>query len=203
MNKISKLKVQQAHFILREATYPPNHAQPRGAQVSPHLLTLGEVRGMTKPPPSQLCTPRETPNEPAKPFPFFVRRSQFWSQALAFARRDRNFCVSEHHRPRARRPTSSGFRCSFRRLAQCQSVPPGSSCSPEGLTNVASTENWELPCSGKPSTTTTNLLDLKIAHQNVGGNSSTFLATNLRRDTLHRESPSGQFPSPSARCAEF
>ena len=44
---------------------PPNQAQPRGAQVSPHLLLmLGEVRGMTKPPPSQLCTSRETPNEP-------------------------------------------------------------------------------------------------------------------------------------------
>ena len=184
---------------------------------------------MTKAPPSQLCTPTETPNEPAKPFPLFVGRANSGLGLQSFAWSDRKLCVSEDHRPptstasttnraRARRrPTNSGYRRSFRRLAAINATPSLRSApaladpSPlRALTNVVSTASWEPPCSGKQtiyhhlqSSGVSRIFQIKIeiAHQNVGGNSSTCLPTDPRRDTLHRKSPSGQYPSSSARCA--
>ena len=104
---------------------------------------------MTKPPPSQLCTPTETPNEPAKPFPLFVGGAnsglglcfcQERQEILRLRRPPSPHLHSQHDKSRSSTPSNqfgiSSFLSSSRRN-QCNSIPPVSPCSrrpvsPEG-----------------------------------------------------------------------
>ena len=173
--------------ILREATQPRKPAKSRStswsAGVSPSAPdTWGSSRNDQATALATVHAKRDA--QRARQAISALRRSQFWSRALAFARRDRKFgrpraphLHSQHDKSRSSTP-SDHFRVS-------------SFLSSSGR---------------KPSTTTSNLLASPGSKSRSRSRTRMLVVVHLprdrsSRDTLHRESRSGQYLSPSARCA--
>ena len=222
--KLRGMNLQRAHTqFLGNSTRgnPPNHAQPRGAQVSRHLLLMGEVRGMTKHRPHNCARQQRRPTSPPSHFRS-TSEEPILVSGFGFCQERQEFCVSEDHRPphlnnqhdksRSNQFGMSSFLSSSGRN-QCNCIGPVSPCSrrpvsPEGThqcgvhCKLGTSLQWQtihhLQFSG---VSRIFQIKIEIAHQNVGGNSSTCFPTDPRRDTLRRKSPSDQYPCSSACCA--
>ena len=123
---------------------------------------------------------------------------------------------SQHDKSRSSTPSNQFGMSSFLSSSgrnQRHTIPPVSPCSrrpisPQGThqcgvhCKLGTSMQWQtihhLQSSGVSRIFQSKI---EIAHQNVGGNSSTCLTTDPRRNTLNRKSPSNQNPSSSARCA--